>query len=298
MAPFLVDAAVTPSHEWTQQELFDGATAASLNNSWQLNISSPTQNAPAPIAICGMALRLPGGISTPTQFWDFLVSKGDARTRTPESRYNISAYHSKSGRPGTIKTEYGYFLDGSVDISALDTSFFSMVKAEVERVDPQQRQLLEVARECFESAGEVEYRGKKVGCFVGSFGEDWVEAFAKDQQHYGQYQVSGVGDFVQANRISYEYDLKGPSMTIRTGCSSGLIGLHEACVAIERGACTSAIIAGVNLITGPSMTVCMTQQGVLSPNGSSRSFDADADGYARKYSKSLFLLFLLSSELL
>jgi acyl transferase domain-containing protein/NADPH:quinone reductase-like Zn-dependent oxidoreductase/SAM-dependent methyltransferase len=228
-----------------------------------------------------MALRLPGGIVTPSQFWEFLLSKRDARSRVPKSRYNIDSYHSKSGKPGFVRSQYGYFLDDSIDLGALDTSFFNMPKTELEAADPQQRQLLEVTRECFESAGEVNYRGKDIGCWVGSFGEDWGEAITKDSQQYGMYRISGWGDFAQANRVSYEYDLKGPSMTIRTGCSSSLIGLNAACQAINTGECSAAIIGGVNLIMAPGMTVAMFEQGVLSPDGSSKSFDADADGYAR-----------------
>ncbi|KAF4627893.1 hypothetical protein G7Y89_g10264 [Cudoniella acicularis] len=241
----------------------------------------PNKTTPRPIAICGMALRLPGGITTPSQFWDFLVSKKDARGPVPATRYNIAGFHSKSGKSNAIKTNHGYFLDESIDLGALDTTFFNMPKNEVERQDPQQRQLLEVTRECLDSAGEVNYRGKDVGCYIGSFGEDWVEAFAKDDQHHGTYRISGYSDFALANRLSYEFDLQGPSMVIRAACSSSLIALHQACLAIDRGECTSAIVGGASLITGPGQTAAMSEQGVLSPNGSCRTFDADADGYAR-----------------
>ncbi|KAI0131574.1 hypothetical protein F4814DRAFT_438015 [Daldinia grandis] len=228
-----------------------------------------------------MALRLPGGISTPNEFWDFLVKKQDARGLVPESRYNSSSFYSKTPKPGHIATQYGYFLDESVDIGALDMSLFSMPKIEVERADPQQRLLLELTRECLESAGETGYRGKAIGIFVGSFGEDWLELFVKDPQLYGTYKITGYVDLVLSNRVSYEYDFKGPSMVIRTGCSSSLIGLHEACMSIRYGECNSAIVAGTNLIMSPRLTVCMSEQGVLSPNGLCRTFDADADGYAR-----------------
>ncbi|KAI8272976.1 Highly reducing polyketide synthase FUM1 [Colletotrichum sp. SAR 10_98] len=234
-----------------------------------------------PIAICGMALRLPGGIETPEQFWDFLINKRDARGPVPESRFNVSSYYSESGKPGHMKTQYGYFLDESVDLAALDTTFFRMPKTEVERADPQQRLLLELTRECLESAGETEYRGKTIGTFVGCFGEDWLETLTKDTEVVGQYKITGYGDFMLSNRLSYEYDLKGPSMTIRTGCSSSLIGLHEACMSINSGQCNSAIVAGSNLIMAPGLFVSMSEQGVLSPNGSCRTFDAGADGYAR-----------------
>jgi acyl transferase domain-containing protein len=126
----------------------------------------------APIAICGMALRLPGGLETPQQLWDFLLAKGDARGRVPESRYNISAYHSTSGRLDTISTEYGYFLDDSVSLGALDASRFTLSRAELECADPQLRRMLEVARECFDDAGEFGFRGRSIGCYIGFYGKN------------------------------------------------------------------------------------------------------------------------------
>jgi acyl transferase domain-containing protein len=172
-----------------------------------------------PIAICGMALRLPGGLASPKDLWKFLLAKGDARGRVPKSRYNVSAFHSTDGKPGSVATEYGYFLDDTVDLGALDTSFFSMTRSEVERADPQQRLLLEVARECFEDAGVTNWRGKTIGCYVGSFGEDWIELFAKEPHQYGIHRVVGVGDFALSNRLSYEMDLQGPRY-VKTGFKS------------------------------------------------------------------------------
>ncbi|KAI3399737.1 hypothetical protein diail_5804 [Diaporthe ilicicola] len=238
----------------------------------------------SPIAICGMALRLPGGLETPQQFWDFLVAKGDARGRVPESRYNISAYHSRSGRPGTIGTEHGYFLsgDGGEHLGALDAGRFSISRAELECADPQQRRMLEVVRECLDDAGEgTRFRGERVGCYMGSYGEDWLEMQNRDPQQSGIYRLDGYGDFMLSNRISYEMDLRGPSMTIRTACSSALVGLHEACLAIQQGHCKSAVVGGANLIMAPGAMASMTEKGVLSPDGSCKTFSADANGYAR-----------------
>lgn len=169
-----------------------------------------TSDGTMPIAICGMALRLPGGLTTPQDFWEFLLAKGDARCKVPKSRYNIDAYYSPTGKPGTVATEYGCFLDESVDLGALDTSFFTMPRTEVERADPQQRLLLEVARECFEDAGLTNWRGKTIGCYVGNYGEDWVEMAAKEHQQWGMHRIVGTGDFVLSNRLSYEMDLRGP----------------------------------------------------------------------------------------
>ncbi|CAK3992631.1 polyketide synthase [Lecanosticta acicola] len=243
--------------------------------------SSPNVGATIPIAVVGMANRLPGGLNTPQQFWEFLISKGDARCRVPASRYNIDAYYSKSGKPGTVNTQYGYFLDESVDIGAFDASLFSLRKGEIDRADPHQRHMLEVVREALEDAGETKWRGRNIGCYIGTFGEDWFEMFAKESQQYGTYRATGHGDFMVPNRISHDLDIHGPSMIIKTACSSALVGLHEACQAIGRGDCESAIVGGANLIMAPYMTTTMAEQGVLSPDGNCYTFSAEANGYAR-----------------
>ena len=189
-----------------------GTSDESITGNTNTTTSSDGNGSPSftPIAICGMACRLPGGIHSPQELWDFLLSKGDARIRIPETRYNISAYHSDTKKPGSTVSEYGYFLDESVDLGALDTSFFSMARGELERLDPQQRILLEVARESLDDAGEVHWKGKNIGVYVGSFGNDWYDLFNSDAQKYGMYQVSTTHDFSLSNRVSYEMDLRGP----------------------------------------------------------------------------------------
>lgn len=167
------------------------------------------KTAPEPIAICGLALRLPGSIHTAADFWDALVTGKDMRTPIPPSRYNVTGFNNTMGTKGSIKTAHGYFLNE--DLAAFDPSFFSMGKTELERMDPQQRLLLEVTRECLENAGEVGWRGKKIGCYVGTFGEDWMLLQSRDNQGTGQYNATG-GDFFLANRVSYEFDFRGPRL--------------------------------------------------------------------------------------
>ena len=164
---------------------------------------------PPPMAIVGMGMRLPGGVKNGEAFWDLLVNKRNGQCLVPGDRYNIEAFYSPSGKPGTVKTKHGYFLQDS-ELQHLDTSFFSMNRSEVDRLDPQQRMLLEVVWECMESGGQVGWRGKNIGCYVGVFGEDWLDLAAKDTQHLGMYRITGSGDFALANRVSYEYNLGGP----------------------------------------------------------------------------------------
>ncbi|KAK2057644.1 putative polyketide synthase [Colletotrichum caudatum] len=233
----------------------------------------------APIAIVGIGLRLPGNVSTTDDFWNLLVNKQSTRCRVPESRFNIDAFYSDSGKPGTVNSKYGHYLD--YDIEKMDASFFSMSKAEVEKLDPHQRLLLEVVWECMENGGQRNWRGANIGCYVGVYGDDWLDLSAKDPQRLGMYRITSSAEFGVANRLSYEFDLKGPSMTIRTACSSSLVGLHEACQAIYSGSCDSAVVAGANIIVSPTLAVTLTEQGVISPSGVCRSFDGKADGYVR-----------------
>ena len=167
---------------------------------------------PNPIAICGLALRLPGGIRNAESFWDALVNGKDIRGPIPSDRYNARGFSDAMSEKGAIKTQHGYFLDE--ELSCLYTTFFTMTQSELEKMDPQQRQVLEVTRGCLETIGEVDYRGKLVGCYVGTFGDDWLQISAKESQHSDGYVMTGYGDLVIANRISYEFDFLDPRQEI------------------------------------------------------------------------------------
>ncbi|KAJ5662752.1 hypothetical protein N7462_011678 [Penicillium macrosclerotiorum] len=233
---------------------------------------------PFPIAIVGMAVRLPGGVNTMDKFWDMLINKKDGHCKVPETRYGADAFYNAT-RPGTVKTRHGYFLQE--DVGHIDRSFFSMSKTEAAKLDPQQRLLLEVVWECMESGGQTNWRGQSIGCYVGVFGEDWLEMSSKDTQHMDRFHVVSAGDFALSNRVSYEYDLQGPSITYRTACSSSMVALHDACQALYSGECSSAVVAGSNLILTPTMTISISDNMILSPDGVCKTFDASADGYGR-----------------
>jgi acyl transferase domain-containing protein len=172
---------------------------------------TPKEDAPniaEPIAIVGMGMRLPGGICDSKTFWDLLVNKKSAQCRVPKDRYNIDAFYGP-GKSGHVGTEYGYFLE-DLDLANLDTSFWSMTKQEAEVMDPSQRLILEVVYECLQNAGVKDWRGKNIGCYMGSFGEDWLDIELKDDQNSSMYRMAGYSDFVISNRVSYEFDFKGP----------------------------------------------------------------------------------------
>ncbi|KAK1908538.1 hypothetical protein P3342_009388 [Pyrenophora teres f. teres] len=145
----------------------------------------------SPVAICGMACRLPGGIHSPSELWAFLHAGRDARGPVPCSRYNVQAFHAPDKKPGAVIAEQGYFLDATQDLAALDTSFFSMPRGEVEALDPQQRLLLEVAREALDDGGETGWQGSNTGVYVGSYGQDWYDVSVRDAEAHGIYQILG-----------------------------------------------------------------------------------------------------------
>ncbi|KAL4735276.1 hypothetical protein BDV11DRAFT_173962 [Aspergillus similis] len=239
--------------------------------------SNSVQGCP-PIAIVGMALRLPGGVKSPDELWQFLIEKRNGVCEVPGTRYTVDSFYSET-MARCVKTRHGYYLQD--DPACFDASFFSINSHEAGRMDPQQRQLLEVVWECLESAGETNWRGKNIGCYVGVYGEDWLDLASKDPQHTDRYHILGTGQFALSNRLSYEYDFQGPSMTLQTGCSASLVGLHEACQALYSRDCCSAIVAGTNLMFAPTMTATMSDNTVMSPTGTCRTFDEAADGYGR-----------------
>ncbi|KAF3484394.1 Fum1p [Arthroderma uncinatum] len=231
-----------------------------------------------PIAIVGMALRLPGGVKSPDELWKFLMEKKNGVCEVPGSRYTVDSFYSDS-KAHCLKTRHGYYLEE--DIACFDAPFFSISSSEAAQLDPQQRMLMEIVWECLESAGETNWKGKNIGCYVGVYGEDWLDLASKDPQYTNRYHVFATGQFALSNRLSWEYDFRGPSMTLQAGCSSSLIGLHEACHALYAGDCCAAIVAGTNLIFTPTMTTTMCDNNVLSPSGACKTFDKDADGYGR-----------------
>lgn len=225
-----------------------------------------------------MAMRLPGGVGDGDKFWNMLVEKRDGLCETPPSRCSKEAsMNPDRGTPRSVTK--GFFLQE--DPSLFDTSFFSIPPQEAARLDPQQRLLMEVVRECLENSGETKWRDEKIGCFIGVFGEDWLEMSHKDLQDVGQIYPIATGGFALANQVSYRFGLQGPSMTIQTACSSSLVSLHEACLALLSKECSTALVGGTSLIWSPTMTDSLNQSLVLSPSGISQTFDANADGYGR-----------------
>ncbi|PHH74538.1 hypothetical protein CDD82_4896 [Ophiocordyceps australis] len=250
-----------------------------------LRINGPTNHdsgnaAAEPIAIVGMGMRLPGHVYNGEDFWRMLTEKRNGLCRIPQDRFNVAGFQGEIGQPGTIPMTQGYYLQ-DMDMRQFDTSFFSLSKGELRDMDPQQRQLLQVAYECMEDAGATSWQGGAIGCYVGVFSCDWQDLNAKDAEQTGVNRIICQEDFMLANRVSYEFDLRGPSMTVKTACSSSLVSLDMACAAIRQGDCDGALVCGSSLIMSPTTMLALQDMGVLSASGTCRTFDALADGYGR-----------------
>jgi len=237
---------------------------------------------PEPIAIVGMGCRWPGGVRDASGLWELLKNKRSGYREFGDHRFSRKGFHHpNSEHPGTVATEGGFLL--AEDPRLFDHAFFGIGSLEVETMDPSQRKLLEVIYEAFENSGEPwdSFSGSTTGVFVGNFSSDHLIIQGRDTDHPRPYASVGTGTSILSNRVNYIFNLRGPSVTIDTACSSSMYALHLAISAIRNGDCDSAIVAASNTIIDPSTQLMMTKLGVLSPTSTSHTFDSSADGYAR-----------------
>ncbi|GLA95297.1 type I Iterative Polyketide synthase (PKS) [Aspergillus tubingensis] len=239
-----------------------------------------------PIAVIGFGLKLPQQASTSAGFWDLLIQGRSARTETPTDRFNAEAFYKATAagdrqRVGTIKTRHGHYIAESLD--RFDAPFFSISPHEAECMDPQQRWLLEVAYHALENAGLSieEVDGSNTSAFVGSFMNDFETMLHKDLDMPSTYHATGKASAILANRISWFYNLKGPSVAINTACSSSLVALHLACESLRTGETSMGLVCGSNLLFTPENTAGLSNLNFLSPDGICYAFDERANGYAR-----------------
>ncbi|KAF2816383.1 uncharacterized protein BDZ99DRAFT_542807 [Mytilinidion resinicola] len=237
-----------------------------------------------PIAVVGFALKFPQQASTPSAFWDLLTRGASARTEVPVDRYNAEAfYRSKTNGPkaGTIRTKYGHFIDEPLD--RFDAPFFSITPHEAECMDPQQRWLLETTYHALENAGlSLDHvNGSNTSVYVGSFYNDHETMVHKDIEIPNTYHATGSASSILANRVSWFYNLNGPSVAVNTACSGSLVALHLACQSLRTGETTMGLVCGSNLIFAPENTAGLSNLNFLSPDGKCFAFDERANGYAR-----------------
>jgi len=242
------------------------------------------------IAIVGLATRFPGDMNTPDEMWRALLEGRDAITDLPEGRWSEFMDEPRlAERIRKARTRGGYIKD----IKGFDAEFFALSKMEADNIDPQQRMALELTWEALENARipASSLRGQSVGVFVGSSTNDYSYLAMMDPRTAHPYAITGTASSIIANRVSYFYDFRGPSVAVDTACSSSLVAVHQGVKALRTGEADVVLAGGVNALVTPAVTIGFDEVGgVLAPDGRIKSFSADADGYARSEGGGMLVL--------
>ncbi|WP_079645203.1 type I polyketide synthase [Mycobacteroides abscessus] len=240
----------------------------------------PSREESEPIAIVGIGCRFPGA-DGPEEFWRLLTDGVDAIDRVPVDRWDPDQVADSS--------RWGGFL---TDVDKFDAQFFGISPKEAIQMDPQQRLLLEICWEAMEDAGKVvdKLAGTDTGVFLGIATNDYGAAQLAFAGNVNTYTVTGNALSIAANRLSYFFDFKGPSIAVDTACSSSLVAIHLACASLRSGDCSLAVAGGVNVIVSPSVGVNFSKGGALSADGRCKTFDAEADGISRSEGAGLVIL--------
>ncbi|MFJ9845850.1 type I polyketide synthase [Kitasatospora sp. NPDC101155] len=234
-----------------------------------------------PVAITGIGLRLPGGLTNPAALHQALTDGRDLVGEIGPARWNHEEFYDPDPEiVGRTPLRHAALVDG---VDTFDAAFFGISPREAAHIDPQQRLLLEVAWEAFEDAGIPVGRlaGSGTGVYVGANSSDYLSMQLARPETVDLYTVVGSTNCIIANRLSYQLDLRGPSLCVDTACSSSLVAVHLAVQALRAGECDTAIAAGVNLLLSPATMVAHSKGLPLSADGRCKTFDAAADGYVR-----------------
>ncbi|KAK5608585.1 hypothetical protein CRENBAI_023538 [Crenichthys baileyi] len=235
------------------------------------------------IVIAGISGRLPESDNL-EEFWENLINGVDMVTE--DDRRWTPGLYGLPKRNGKLK-----------DISHFDAPFFGVHPKQANTMDPQLRLMLEVAYEAIVDGGlnPSTMRGSRTGVYIGVSGSEAGEAFSRDPEELLGYSMTGCQRAMLANRLSYFFDFKGPSITIDTACSSSLLALENAFHAIRQGHIDAALVGGVNLLLKPNTSVQFMKLGMLSPEGTCKSFDSSGNGYCRSEAAVAVLLTKLSA---
>ncbi|KAI1328524.1 PKSN polyketide synthase for alternapyrone biosynthesis [Xylariaceae sp. FL0255] len=235
-----------------------------------------------PIAIVGAACRFAGEASSLPSLWDMISKVKTGYGPVPNDRWDSSVWHHPDAdRKGGIGPQHGYFINQ--DISHFDAPFFSVTSKEAASMDPMKRMLLEVCYESIENAGiqMEDLMNSRTGCYVGCMTNDYEMISLHDIYDIGHPAATGLSEAMTANRVSWFFGLKGPSLTLDTACSSSLYALHLACQSLRLRETNMSLVTGVNLMINPNTSHQLTAMHMLSPEGISHTFDDRANGYGR-----------------
>lgn len=252
------------------------------------------------IAIVGLSTRLPGAGDTPESTWEFLIGRGDGIRERPEGRWSEFLAEPQLAEAVENANTRGGYLDQDV-VKGFDAEFFAMSPVEVERVDPQQRLMMELTWEALEHARipASELKGEPVGVFIGSSGNDFMLLAAlglgseRDPNvpvSAEAYAIMGSVTSIIPNRVSYFFDFRGPSVAVDTACSSTLVAVHDAVQALRSGDADLALAGGVNMLLAPMATLGFDANGGVAKDGHIKAFSSDADGMVRSEGGGLVVL--------
>ncbi len=237
-----------------------------------------------------MACRFPGEASSPEAYWDVLKNGKDVVTEVSSERWGTDFYkHPNKKEPGKSYT----FAAGVLpQVDEFDAAFFGISPREAAQMDPQQRLLLELTWEALEDGKQIpeSLAGSQCAVYIGIASTDYAHRRMDDLSSLDPYSMTGNTASIASNRISYIYDLHGPSVSVDTACSSSLVAFHQACNAIWNGDAPTAIAGGVNMLLHPFGFVGFSKASMLSPRGRCRAFDASGDGYVRSEGSAVLFL--------
>ena len=243
-----------------------------------------------PVAVIGMACRLPGGIDSPEQLWEAVLRGDDLITEIPADRWDAEEYYDpEPGVPGRSVSKWGSFLD---DVAGFDSEFFGISEREATALDPQHRLLLEVSWETVDHAGltPATMADSLTGVFVGLTHFDYQLVAADSPAMEGPYGFTGNNFSMASGRIAYTLGLHGPAVTVDSACSSGLLAVHMACRSLHEGESDLALAGGASVMLDPRKAAAGSAQGMLSPTGRCHAFDVAADGFVSSEGCVLVLL--------
>ncbi|WP_158942674.1 SDR family NAD(P)-dependent oxidoreductase, partial [Streptomyces sp. ERV7] len=254
---------------------------------------APRDAAVGDIAIIGMACRLPGAVDDYRALWELLADGRSAVGTLPEGRWQWPDGIGPDSHPGIDR---GGFVQ---DAECFEPGLFRISPNEARRMDPQQRWMLELGWACLEDAGypASAVSGTPMGVFIGASGSDYQRVMDTRRLPVHAHGGLTTSMAIIANRVSYFFDLRGPSVQVDTACSSSLVAVHSAVRALRAGDCETALVGGVNVLCHPANSVAYHQAGMLSPDGLCKTFDASANGYVRSEGGAVVLLKPLAKAL-